>query len=86
MSNRKKSGQAVMAVMMGIMLIGGAAVWMTTGHFHMMPMHEKTPTKSETISAPVRGAETSHHSAPAETGHGAVAGPESGFRHDVDGP
>jgi hypothetical protein len=46
----RQKGQAVMAVMMGVMIIGGLVLWMTTGRFHMMPMggghmeHGKTNT------------------------------------------
>ena len=86
MSTRKKSGQAVMVVMMGIMVIGGLVFWVTTGRFHMMPMHEKRPANSETMSAPAQGAGTSYEAATAETGRGAGDGPEVGFHSITDAP
>jgi len=36
---RGKSGEAVMLVVMGVMLVGGLVVWMMRGDFHIMPMH-----------------------------------------------
>lgn len=86
MSIRKKSGQVVMAVVMGIIVIGVLVLWVTTGRFHMMPMREQRPAKSETISAPTHGAGASHEAATAETSRGAGAGPEAGFRPDTDAP
>lgn len=38
MTGWNRRGEAVMAVMMGVMVIGGLVLWLTTGHFHMMPM------------------------------------------------
>jgi hypothetical protein len=56
-----KSGEAVMLVIMGAMVVGGLVVWLSTGHFHMMPMHGEKHTKEETVS-----------SAPHDTRHGSA--------------
>lgn len=39
MSIGKRSGQAVMIVIMGVMMVGGIILWLTKGEFHMMPGH-----------------------------------------------
>lgn len=39
MSIGKRSGQAVMVVIMGVMMVGGLILWLTRGEFHMMPGH-----------------------------------------------
>jgi len=49
---RGKSGEAVMLVLMGAMVVGGLVVWLSTGHFHGMPMHGEKHTKEETVSPP----------------------------------
>lgn len=36
---RERSGEAVMLVIMGVMVVGGIVALLATGHFHMMPMH-----------------------------------------------
>jgi hypothetical protein len=41
---RGKSGEAVMLVIMGAMVVGGIVAWLATGHFHMMPMHGEKHT------------------------------------------
>lgn len=47
---RGKSGEAVMLILMGAMVVGGLVVWLATGHVHMMPMHGEKHTKEETVS------------------------------------
>jgi len=57
---RGKSGEAVMFVIMGAMIVGGLVVWLTTGHFHMMPMHGEKHTKEESVSPAPHGAPEGH--------------------------
>jgi hypothetical protein len=45
---------------MGAMIVGGLVVWLTTGHFHMMPMHGEKHTKEESVSPAPHGAQEGH--------------------------
>jgi phosphatidylserine decarboxylase len=51
---RGKSGEAVMLILMGAMIVGGIIVWLATGDLHMMPMHGKKHEKAGTVL-------TNHH-------------------------
>ena len=51
---RGKSGEAVMLVVMGAMVVGWIVVWLATGNFHMMGMHGGKHEKTEAVA-------THHH-------------------------
>jgi len=61
---RTKAGEAVMLVIMGVMIVGGVVVWLSTGHFHMMPMHGDKHTVDK------HAQEESVSSAPNDSHHG----------------
>ena len=50
---RKNTGQVVMAIMMGVMLVGALVIWVATGDFHMMPGHGKknSHTNADAVSS-----------------------------------
>jgi hypothetical protein len=74
-----KSGEAVMLVIMGAMVVGGLVVWLSTGHFHMMPMHGEKHEKTETVS-------TNHHGSKPEPAIGRSEGREAnGVEQGMEG-
>ena len=86
MKRRGEKGEAVMAVIMGVMIVGGLILWAATGHFHMMPGHGNKPAESGVSSVPPHGAGKDH--APARPGgEGGLEAPrETGVRPGVDIP
>ncbi|MBI5343348.1 MAG: hypothetical protein HZB63_08605 [Deltaproteobacteria bacterium] len=67
MKLRTKAGEAVMLVIMGAMIVGGIVVWLSTGHFHMMPMHGDKHTVDKHVQE--KSASSEPHDA--QTGHAA---------------
>ena len=70
---RGKSGEAVMLILMGAMILGGIVVWLATGHFHMMGMHGGKHTKEETVTSVPHDAQEVHAASPSK-GHLKAAG------------
>jgi len=81
-----RQGQAVMAVMMGIMLIGGLVLWVTTGKFHMMPSHGDKHGKPEAVVAPPQGQGGVPADPRIQAHEPADADPEIGSRPGTDSP
>ncbi len=65
---RGKIGEAVMIVIMGAMVVGGIVMWLSTGHFHMMPGHGGKHTKEEAVSSAPHDAQKEHSGSHSE-GH-----------------
>ncbi|MCL5966853.1 MAG: hypothetical protein M1550_06600 [Deltaproteobacteria bacterium] len=88
MKRRGEKGEAVMAVIMGVMIVGGLILWAATGHFHMMPGHGNRPAESGVSSVPPHGAEAEKdHASSRPGGEGGVEAPRGiGVRPGVDTP
>jgi hypothetical protein len=76
---RGKSGEAVMLVVMGAMVVGWIVVWLATGNFHMMGMHGGKHEKTEAVS-------TNHHGSKQDPADGLAEGDEGdGAEQETEG-
>ena len=83
---RGKSGEAVMLVIMGAMVVGGLVVWLSTGHFHMMGMHGGKHEKTETVSTNHHGSKQDPNDGQAESDEGGGAEQGTEGRAGMDAP
>lgn len=85
-----KSGEAVMLVLMGAMIVGGLVLWLSTGNFHMMPMKGESHSMKQESAEAHLAEQMEDQMSPMEEHDAAVEGhsgnKERGGRSGMDRP